>query len=124
MTTHVKFNPYHGRTDKATLSPVPTTETDLLLVDGKFLREATQLALYIDFTLGSLNQAVLKVYFSDDGEAWFLVPGIEEDLTFLTNTKIVYALPIYPAERMKITITGTGANTGSSVSVRVLNKTN
>jgi len=125
MVTHIKFHPYHGRTDKASVSPVPTTETDLLSVEGKFLREATQLALYIDFVLGSLSQVVLKVYFSDDdGTTWFLVPGVDEDLTFLANAKIVYALPVYPTTRMKITVQGTGTNTGSSIAVRVMNKTN
>jgi hypothetical protein len=125
MATHIKFEPYHGKSDSVSLSPVPTTETDLIEIGSSFLKNATQLGIFVDFTLGSLTQAVLKVYFSpDNGNNWYQVKGIDEDLTLLGNTKMVYALPIYPADKMKITIQGTGTNTGSQVSLKVMNKSN
>jgi hypothetical protein len=125
MATHIKYEPFHGKSDSVTLSPVPTSETDLLVIDGVHLRNATQLAIYYNFVKGSLTQAILRVYFSnDDGNNWYQVPGIDEDLTFMDNTKGVYAFPIYPADKMKITIQGTGTNTGSSISVMVMTKTN
>jgi hypothetical protein len=125
MATHIKYEPYHGKSDVALLNPVPNSETDLLVVDGVTLRNATQLAIYYDFRKGSLTQAILRIYFSnDEGKNWYQVPGIDEDLTFTTDTKGVYALPIYPADKMKITIQGSGVNTGSSISVMVMTKTN
>lgn len=125
MSTHIKFEPYHSKSDLSIFTPVPTTETDLVIIEGSFLRNATQLAIFYDFVKGALTQAVLRVYFSpDEGVNWFYVPGIDEDLTFLADAKEVYALPIYPADKMKITVQGSGINTGSSIKVRVMNKSN
>jgi hypothetical protein len=125
MATHIKYEPFHGKSDIVSVNPVSTSETDLLVVDGVHLRNATQLAIYYDFKKGSLTQAVLRVYFSnDEGNSWYQVPGIDEDLTFMTDAKGVYALPIYPADKMKITIQGTGTNTNSAISVMVMTKTN
>ena len=123
--THIKYQPYHGKTDLVSVAPIPTTETDLIVVEGKFLRDASQLAIYYDFTKGSLDQAVLRIYFShNEGTSWNQVPGIDEDLTFLASFKGVYAFPIFPADKMKITVQGTGTNTGSEMKIRVMSKTN
>jgi hypothetical protein len=125
MATHIKYEPFHGKSDTSLVTPVPTSETDLLIIDGVYLRNATQLAIYYNFTKGSLTQAILRVYFSnDDGNTWYQVPGIDEDLIFMADAKGVYALPIYPADKMKITIQGTGTNTNSAISVMVMTKTN
>lgn len=129
MLSFIRYAPTSGLKKATQQNPVPTTETTVIeITDKSFLDEGSQLAIYYDFTLGSLTQAVLRVYIDPGDGKYYEIPGIEEDLTFLADAQEVYALPAYPtagsAAKLKITVQGTGTNTGSVLDLTVANRNN
>ena len=129
MFNFIRYAPTSGLKKASTVNPVPTSETTVIeITDKGFLDEGSQLAIYYDFTLGSLTQAVLRVYIDPGDGKYYEIPGIEEDLTFLADAQQVYAFPSYPtsgsATKLKITVQGTGTNTGSVLDLTIANRNN
>jgi len=129
MLDYIKYSPTSGLVKGTEQNPVPTNETTVVEITEKaFLDEGSQLAIYYDFTLGSLDSAILRVYVDPGDGKYYQIPGIDEDLTLLADAKEVYALPVYPMPgtnaKLKITIQGTGTNTGSKLNLTVANRIN
>ncbi len=129
MLNHIKYSPTSGLKKATEQDPVPTTETTVIeITDKAFLDEGSQLAIYYDFTLGSLDSAILRVYIDPGDGKYYQIPGIDEDLTFLVDSKEVYALPVFPMSgtnsKLKITVQGYGTNTGSKLNLTVANRNN
>jgi hypothetical protein len=121
-----------------TASPVPTAETDAIIVKGADVDSSsvisvgnnTQGTLYIDFTKGSLTNCTIKLYGSPygnpDNNQWFTETEESSSSGALTLNPISIVLTDTTAKKMwhfplganrayKITVTGTGTNTGSSI---------
>jgi len=128
MLNHIRYAPTSGL-KRGSVDPVPTDETTVIEVTEKsFLDEGSQLAIYYDFQIGNLDSAILRVYIDPGDGEYYQIPGIDEDLTLLTDAKEVYALPAYPtpgsSARLKITVQGTGDNTGSKLNLTLANRNN
>lgn len=129
MLDYIKYSPTSGLVKATEQDPVPTTETTVVEITEKsFFDEGSQLAIYYDFTLGSLDSAILRIYIDPGDGEYYQIPGIDEDLTFLVDSKEVFALPVYPMPgtnaKLKITIQGYGTNTGSKLNLSVANRNN
>jgi hypothetical protein len=123
-----------------TISPVPTTETDAIIVKGADVDSSsvisvgnnTQGTLFIDFTKGSLTNCIIKLYGSPygnpDTNQWFTETEEVSSSGALTlnpisivltdtTTKKMWHFPLGANRAYKITVTGTGTNTGSSINL-------
>ena len=86
-----------------------------------------QLVLYVDFTIGSLTTAEMKVEFSDDGTTYY--DEISETITAGTATALPlvhavgatgkkrYMIPIKD-KYIKVSVKGTGTVTGSLMAIK------
>jgi hypothetical protein len=88
-----------------------------------------ELLLYIDFTLGSLTDAQIKIEFSNDGITYFqecsglVSAGVETDSLLvhkLTGTG-KFRIPVQIKDRfIKISVIGTGTVTSSSMAIKAV----
>jgi len=123
-----------------TASPVPTIETDAIVVRGADVDSSsiisvgnnTQGTLFIDFTRGSLTNCTIKLYGSPygnpDANQWFTETEESSSSGALTLNPISIVLTDSAARKMwhfplganrayKITVQGNGTNTGSSINL-------
>lgn len=85
-----------------------------------------QLMLFVDFTIGSLTNAKVKVEFSDNGEDYYqetyssVSAGVSTesagDHTFEATGKFTLAIPI-KCSRIRVSAIGTGTVTSSSMKI-------
>lgn len=85
-----------------------------------------KLVLLVEFTLGSLTSAELKVEFSDDGTTYYQETNasVSSGITTLTNNAYTvtstgnYVIDLdYSARYIKVSVKGTGTVTGSLLAV-------
>jgi len=88
-----------------------------------------QLILLVDFTLGSLTTAEIKVEFSPDNSTWFqevfgsISGGTETDTLGIHQiaTTGLYRIPIQTKDRfIKVSAKGTGTVTNSSMAIKAI----
>jgi hypothetical protein len=120
------------------IAPISTSqETEVVLIDdSNYVVGNTQLSIFVEHTLGSLNSIELRYYYATgekDGSGnlkWFQVPVKDASTGELMNrpsvlnssspTKVVEDIGISRAIAFRITARGVGAsNTGSSIKVSV-----
>lgn len=125
-----------------TASPVPTVETDAILIKSVPIDSASsatisgnsQGTLFIDFTKGSLTNVVIRMYGSykanpgdndwyeetiekDDPTTLGLVSLGGQEIVLTNNCKFTYHFPIGAFQAYKITVSGTGNATGSKITL-------
>jgi len=95
--------------------------------DTTKVNEYNQLILYVDFTLGSLTSAEIKVEFSPDNTSFYqeshekLDSGISNiyTLTYTFSDSGSYRIPIQCNDRyIKVSAKGTGTVAGSSMTIK------
>jgi len=110
------------------------TETDaIVLDDDDSIAETvkapanTQATLYINFTKGSLTNAIIRFYGSPLKNATDWYQETQEvdsngtatlypfNITLTADTKAIYNFPIDAVRSYKITVQGTGTTTGSRI---------
>lgn len=131
------FQPSISLKESNTVSPVPTSETEILratspdldsteVVDVVRYNKAT---LEIAFTLGALTEAYLKIYFTLDGTTWkqLTAQDVASGDISLTNLRIkldsdfngYFDFDVPAVRGIKVTVQGNGDNTGSSIQVKL-----
>jgi glucan biosynthesis protein len=93
------------------------------------VNEYNQLILYVDFTIGSLTSAEIKVEFSPDNTSWYQESHEKLDngtanvytLTYTLSATGAYRIPIQCNDRyIKVSAKGTGTVTGSSMTIKAV----
>lgn len=123
-----------GTAYSATIGTIPTSETTaitLMDIDADATSVAavgsnTQATLYIDFTKGSLTNIIIKFYGSHVSKPtsadWFtetiesntagVITLADMNITLTATDKCMWHFPIGACKAYKITVTGTGTQTG------------
>ena len=90
------------------------------------IEKANQLSLLVDFTIGSLTNALIKIYTSDDGLAWKTLPSLSITAGVVTVSDIVITLTESAAfnfetqintKFIRVGVTGTGTVTSSLMEI-------
>ncbi|MEO0224632.1 MAG: hypothetical protein ABIL76_06020 [candidate division WOR-3 bacterium] len=127
--TEVSFSPGYQEFKINDVSPIPTTETiifEILPTDSEGshkLQKHTQFSIRGNCILGSLTSVVLRIYWLNKETASQLsVMNVSVDKIFLNPAQIIlsngtfsFTGGIEPTLGIRITIQGTGTNTGSSL---------
>lgn len=97
--------------------------------DKTKVNEYNQLILYVDFTIGSLTSAEIKVEFSPDNSSYYQESHEKLDdgtsnvyaLTYKLTATGAYRLPIQCNDRyVKVSVKGTGTVTNSLMGVKAV----
>lgn len=130
-------------------SPVPTSETDAIVVKSPEVDTSsvasiggnTQGTLYIKFTKGNLTKAQIRIYGSyvanPGANDWYQESFENPDTTNIgtsnlypfiieltADTQISYHIPLGAYKAFKVTIKGVGTATGSSIVLNLGLRTN
>jgi len=130
----------------AAAGAVPTSETAAITVKGLDVDSSataevsgnTQATLYINFTKGSLTNVSIKIYGSyleNPGSGDWYQEVVETDSTgvatldafsivLTANAVVVYHFPIGAYKALKVTVTGSGTQTGGALTLNLGFRTN
>lgn len=128
----VMFPSSLGMGDSGVISTVPTSKTVELTIGSNTSNytaiDSTQLILYVDFTIGSLTSCDLTIEFQDPyGTDWFQETNDSVSVGTTTESAAIRRLTATGKYRIavplrdtavKVSVTGNGVATSSSIRIR------